>query len=118
MFQSLLGRRSASGNKIKQMNVGDLWEELQNGNAPILVDVRSAQEFDVDGHIAGARLLPLQVLMSRYQELPKDQPIVCVCRSGNRSQVACEQLAGLGYENLANLSGGMISWKSSGLPYE
>jgi rhodanese-related sulfurtransferase len=39
-----------------------------------------------------------------------------VCRSGSRSQVACEQLADAGFENLANLAGGMIDWKRHGLP--
>lgn len=118
MLQSLFGRRTATASNVKQLRANELWEQLQNGNAPLLVDVRTPQEFASDGHIAGSRLLPLQVLDQRYEELPKDQPIVCVCRSGNRSQVACEQLAALGYEDLTNLAGGMIGWKSSGLPYE
>jgi rhodanese-related sulfurtransferase len=54
--------------------------------------------------------------MQRVEELPKDQPIVFVCRSGNRSQVACEQLSRLGYENVTNFEGGMIAWKRAGLP--
>ena len=118
MLQSLFGRRTATASNVKQMRAKELWEELQNGNAPLLVDVRTPQEFEWDGHIAGARLLPLQVLAQRHHELPKDQSIVCVCRSGNRSQVACEQLSAMGFDDLTNLSGGMMGWKSSGLPTE
>ena len=36
-------------------------------------------------------------------ELPTDQPIVCICRSGNRSRFACEELAAAGFENVINL---------------
>lgn len=123
MLQSIFGhRRSMSGvqpqtrTAIKQMSVSELYNQLQAGQTPLLVDVRSPEEYEWDGHIEGSRLLPLQMLMQRIEELPKDQPIVVVCRSGNRSQVACEQLAATGFENLANLSGGMIDWKRHGFP--
>lgn len=124
MFRSLFGTRPATvttpgaTGPVKQMNARELQAQLDDGQEPLLVDVRTPQEYAHDGHIAGSRLLPLQVLMQRSDELPKDRPIVCVCRSGNRSQVACEQLATLGYTDLTNLAGGMIGWKSAGLPYE
>ena len=63
-------------------------------------------------------LLPLASLAQRLSELPKDKPIVCVCRSGARSQTACEYLAANGFDNVINLNGGMISWIRSGLPYQ
>jgi rhodanese-related sulfurtransferase len=118
MLQSLFGRRTATASNVKQVRAAELWAQMQNGDAPLLVDVRTPQEFEWDGRIAGSRLLPLQVLAQRVHELPKDQPIVCVCRSGNRSQVACEQLSAMGFEDLTNLAGGMMGWKSSGLPFE
>jgi rhodanese-related sulfurtransferase len=58
----------------------------------------------------------LQALGARVDELPKNQQIVFVCRSGNRSQVACEQLVRLGYSNVRNFNGGMIAWRMAGLP--
>ncbi len=123
MFQNIFGyRRPAVGfqpqtrSTIKQMSVTELHGQLLAGEIPLLVDVRSPEEYEWDGHIEGSRLLPLQMLMQRVDELPKDQPIVVVCRSGNRSQVACEQLAAVGFGQLANLSGGMIDWKRHGFP--
>jgi len=116
MFQSLFGVRSAI--KISQLDVHELNERLANGEDILLVDVRSPGEYEYDGHIAGSRLLPLPSLMQRMNELPKDRPVVCVCRSGARSQTACEQLTRLGYANVSNLRGGMIDWKRAGLSYQ
>lgn len=80
-----------------------------------MLDVRSPEEYAHDGHIAGSRLMPLPVVSARSHELPKDTPIVCVCRSGSRSQVACESLRRQGFE-VMNLSGGVMAWKRAGLP--
>ena len=48
------------------------------------------------------------------RSLPKDVPIVAVCRSGGRSAQACVILEGAGFARVANLSGGMIGWRSLG----
>ena len=123
MLQSIFGYRRSipAGNiqpqvKVKEIRAKELFDKIQNGNAPLLVDVRSPEEYKSDGHIENSRLLPLQMLLHRMNELPKDKPIVCVCRSGNRSQVACEQLAGQGFGVVTNLVGGMIDWHRNGLP--
>jgi rhodanese-related sulfurtransferase len=102
--------------KVKEIRVKELFHKIQTGNAPLLVDVRSPEEYKLDGHIENSRLLPLQMLFQRMNELPKDKPIVCICRSGNRSQVACEQLASQGFNDVTNLAGGMIDWHRNGLP--
>ncbi len=116
MFQSLFGFRSATN--VKQINSFDLSDMIQKDGNVLLVDVRSPHEYQIDGHIAGARLLPLQTLTQRLNELPKDKTIVCVCRSGNRSLVACEQLSHAGFENVINFRDGMIGWKQAGFPYQ
>jgi rhodanese-related sulfurtransferase len=114
MLQSLLGFRSATN--IAQVDAFQLNELLDEKDDLLLLDVRSPQEYQYDGHIEGSRLLPLQVLMQRYQELPKDRQIIVICRSGSRSQAACEQLSRLGYSNVKNFRGGMLSWKRAGFP--
>ena len=118
MWQTLFGVRTRNQSQVKNITAGDLYAQMSTGRSPLLVDVRSSQEYASDGHIEGARLLPLPVLAQRSAELPADRPIVCVCRSGNRSHVACEQLAALGFEDVTNLGGGMISWRRSGFPIE
>jgi rhodanese-related sulfurtransferase len=119
MLQSILGFGPArQTTKIQTTTPKELYQQLQKHEPVVLVDVRSPEEYRQDGHIRGSRLLPLPVLAQRSGELPKDIPIICICRSGNRSQVACEQLASRGFTNVTNLVGGMIGWGRSGLPIE
>ena len=101
---------------VQQIAPLELQHWLTKNQRLTLIDVRTPREFEAE-HIPGARLLPLSVLQQRSRELPDDRPIVCVCRSGARSQSACEQLARQGFTNLFNLSGGMIAWKRDGLPH-
>jgi rhodanese-related sulfurtransferase len=61
-------------------------------------------------------LIPLGQLESRVSELPKDQPIVVVCRSGNRSQAGRDILLNAGFENVTSMASGMLQWRSMGLP--
>lgn len=82
-----------------------------------LIDVREESEFcGILGHIDGAKLIPLGQLRERLQDISRETPVVTVCRSGARSTQAVVILEKEGFENLANLSGGMIQWRSLGLP--
>ncbi len=88
--------------------------ELRNSGAFIL-DVREPDEWNA-GHIPGATLIPLGELASRVDELPRDQQIVVVCRSGNRSQAGRDILLDAGFQEVTSMSGGMNDWTSQGLP--
>jgi len=82
-----------------------------------VVDVRDVGEFDgVLGHIATARLFPLGELQAHLGDLAADRPIVTVCRSGSRSARAAVVLEQNGFPQVANLSGGMLRWRSLRLP--
>ena len=59
-------------------------------------------------------LIPLGELEARHGELPRDHPIVCVCRSGSRSAFAAEALVAAGFDAV-NLAGGMLAWAGEGL---
>jgi sulfur dioxygenase len=78
-----------------------------------IVDVREPEEFNGPlGHVPGARLIPLGMLTARADELARSQPIVTVCRSGARSAQATILLGKAGFEQVANLSGGMLRWRT------
>lgn len=118
MLTSLFNRthENKSLPPIANMTAPELNHRLQSKAPVLMLDVRSPAEFQYDGHIAGARLLPLNVLQQRLNEIPQDRPIVVICRSGNRSLVACEVLISAGFENVTNLGRGMIGWQMAGLP--
>lgn len=104
------------------LTFGGIWEIAPEalgevGAAVQLVDVREPAEFDdALGHIAQARLVPLAELGSRHGELDPARPVVTVCRSGTRSAQACVLLARCGFQQVANLAGGMLRWRAQGLP--
>jgi len=84
----------------------------------LVLDVREPHEIDGPlGHVAGARLVPLGVLDRDAGTLPAGRVILAVCRSGRRSERACEILAAHGRRAI-NLAGGMIAWNRAGLPIE
>lgn len=116
MLQSLLGFGRRRQDSIAQLEAAELKQRLEEHQRMLLLDVRPATEFAREGHISGARLMPLTTLATRLAELPRDIVIVCVCRNGNRSQAACEILARAGFERLANLRDGIAGWRAAGLP--
>jgi glyoxylase-like metal-dependent hydrolase (beta-lactamase superfamily II)/rhodanese-related sulfurtransferase len=78
-----------------------------------IVDVREPAEFNGPlGHVPGARLIPLGKLSDHMTELNKEKPLVTVCRSGARSAQATVLLGKAGFHKVANLSGGMLRWRS------
>ena len=72
----------------------------------LLVDVRTAEEFD-SGHIEGAKHIPYEEIGVRIGELTDDKSreIVLYCRSGRRSGVAQKTLVDMGFENAINAGG-------------
>jgi sulfate permease, SulP family len=95
----------------------DVEEALRRRRTDLVVDVREPEEHR-SGHIPGARSVPLRELLARAAELPRDQPIVLVCRTGRRSQRALVILRDLGLREVRYLAGGILSWKAADLPLE
>jgi rhodanese-related sulfurtransferase len=84
--------------------------ELPAG-APLL-DVREDDEWAA-GHAPAARHLPMSEFVARIDELPDDDPLYVVCRSGNRSARVVAYLAQQGYPAV-NVDGGMLEWAAQG----
>lgn len=79
-----------------------------------LVDVREDNEVAL-GRIPGTRHIPLGQLGLRLAELDRHQPVIAICRSGNRSARATELLSAAGF-TCDNMVGGMLAWQAAGLP--
>jgi sulfur dioxygenase len=90
------------------------WLE-ENPGAVQVVDVREPAEFEGPlGRIRGAVLIPLGELAKRAAELRRDRPVVAVCRAGGRSAQATAILQQAGFDQVANLAGGMLRWRAEG----
>ncbi len=80
-----------------------------------LLDVRTQEEWD-EFHAPNTTLIPLDQLESRLGELPENEPIVVVCRSGNRSQAGRDILLANDYEPTTSMAGGLNAWRDAGFP--
>lgn len=94
----------------QEIDVDELAARLDGG--AIVIDVREADEYE-SGHVPGARFLPLSELQNRSGEVPADEPVLIICKSGGRSMRACQFLAPLGHD-VTNVAGGTMAWVDSG----
>ncbi|MDQ0158407.1 rhodanese-like domain-containing protein [Alkalibacillus salilacus] len=87
-------------------------KELVDQDADVtVIDVREADEV-AEGHIPGAKNIPLGLLEFRENELDKNEDYIMVCRSGGRSGKATQYLEERGYK-VKNMTGGMLAWDGS-----
>ncbi len=113
LFWSIFGNRIRG---IKEVNCTEAMQLINHKNALVL-DVRESKEYD-GGHVLNSKLISLGNLRDRVGELEKyrDQPIIVMCRSGNRSAMACAMLGKQGFSQVYNLAGGVIAWQKANLP--
>jgi rhodanese-related sulfurtransferase len=99
--------------------VVELSLRISAGTAPVILDVRSADEHR-SGHIPGSVNLPHDQLPERLPELGLDrsEEIIVHCQSGRRAAIAEQVLAEAGYTNVRDLDGHMAGWRQAGLPTE
>lgn len=102
---------------IATMNVEQLKEKLDAGEKLTLIDCREQDEWD-QGHIPGAKFIPLSKFDEHISQLNPSDQIVIQCRSGVRSLKACQILLENDFEHLNNLEGGILDWIDKGFAIE
>lgn len=112
-----LSEKTAEGYENAEIgHVHQHWSMGDKSPIPfVLIDVRTPEEY-AEGHIQGAKLIPVQELQTRLNEIPKDKQVYVYCRSGKRSAKAAGILAGTGFTNIENVLGGITAWQQSGYP--
>ena len=86
--------------------------ELSELDAPILIDVREADEY-LSGHVPGAINIPLSELVGRESECGLGDTVYVICQAGGRSARACEHLSqqlNLQSVSFVNVLGGTGAW--------
>ena len=76
---------------------------------PVLLDVREPWEVDTC-RIDGAISIPMRSIPARLAELDEDTPLVCICHHGARSLQVAHFLEQHGFDEVANLTGGVDAW--------
>lgn len=84
--------------------------ELLKEDSTLLVDVREEFERSIC-KIEGAEWIRLAELAKQLNRLPRDRRLVFHCKSGVRSEDALKQAQAAGFENVAHLAGGILSWR-------
>jgi sulfur-carrier protein adenylyltransferase/sulfurtransferase len=82
--------------------------ELLAANAIYLVDVREAHERQICD--IGGELIPLSIFATGFKTIPNDKPIILYCKAGGRSLQAGQFLVEQGYQDVTNLTGGILAW--------
>jgi len=97
---------------MSDITTDELKQRMDAGEKLNIIDVREVHEFEE--YNIGAKLIPLGELPSRLNELEnlKNEEIIVHCRSGARSNSAKMFLLDNGFNNVKNLLGGMLDWRS------
>jgi rhodanese-related sulfurtransferase len=90
-------------------------ELLSSSEPPLALDVRTPRERE-QKFIEGSRSIPLNHLVGRVQELPKNRPLLVHCAGGYRSSIAASLLQRCGFELVSEIAGGMSAWEAAKLP--
>jgi rhodanese-related sulfurtransferase len=97
---------------IPEIDVEEL-ARLQTDGVHV-VDVRGPDEYRA-GHVPGARLLPMDEVPERIEEIPAGETVYFVCGGGGRSHRVCEYLAAQDFD-VVNVAGGTRGWIAAGHP--
>ncbi len=107
--------------RIEQLSPEQALEEIKAGNGDlVLLDIREPHEH-AEAHLEGDVLVPPVEVAERIDELAPDtsQRVILYCRSGARSARAANLLQEqFGYDNVANVEGGILAWQEAGLPVD
>lgn len=98
-----------------EISSAQAYQKYQQGT--FFLDVRTQEEWD-QTHLANSVLIPLDQLASRLNEVPQDQDVVVICRSGRRSKEGMTLLRNAGYERVSSMSGGLLAWQTAQYPLE
>lgn len=97
----------------------DLAGRLRSGDVPIVLDVRTPEEF-AEGHVPGALNVPHAQLPARLGEVAayRDAELVVHCQSGRRAANATRVLLKAGFQRVRDLEGHWQAWQAGGHPTE
>jgi len=88
---------------------------LEQDKSVYLLDVRTPGEY-AQGHIEGSALIPIDEIVKRLREVPRDRPILVYCAVGGRSSQVANYLGRAGFDRVYNMVGGLSGWQLRAYP--
>ena len=88
---------------------------IDENQSVVILDVRTLAEYK-SGHIDGSKLIPLLELEERINAIDGNSAVIVYCRSGIKSEDACNILVNHGYEKVYKMMGGLNAWEDAGFP--
>jgi rhodanese-related sulfurtransferase len=86
-------------------------------NGGLFIDLRDSIESDYKKFdVPEVRYIPTEELEARLSDIPRDRPVIVADSVGLRSKDAVRLLMSKGWDNVANLNGGILDWEHDGLP--
>ena len=121
---------------VSEITAKDLHDRINSNAHPLIIDVRSAQEFSSGfGHIPDSKQIPIMDLVSSFYNLSdfkakvkalesqldeiqpfQDKEVITICPGGGFSLVSAEIMAEAGFKDVKSLSGGIDGWFKQGYP--
>jgi glyoxylase-like metal-dependent hydrolase (beta-lactamase superfamily II) len=102
---------------VPQLSAPELNRRIATGDGLILLDVRSAGEFDA-AHVEGALHIPAPMLRTRHTGVERNRDIALICSTGHRSSLAASLLKQQGFLRVWNVAGGMTGFTAAGFAPE
>jgi membrane protein DedA with SNARE-associated domain/rhodanese-related sulfurtransferase len=103
--------------RMARISVADLYELIQAGAAPLIIDVRSITARELEPRwIPGALHVPLEDVAHRIKELPRDRDVIlyCTCPSEASAARVAKILMNHGFKRVRPLLGGLDAWVAAG----
>ncbi len=95
----------------------ELHDQRTSGEAPVVIDVRTAAEYAA-GHVPGAINISFDQVAERISEVDAPHGVALYCMVGPRARKGETALLAAGYESVFHLEGGLAAWQQAGFPVE
>ncbi|MBT9547937.1 MAG: rhodanese-like domain-containing protein [Candidatus Sericytochromatia bacterium] len=103
---------------IQALSIEKVYQIFQdNPSETIFLDVRRPEEWQ-EGAIPGSLKIRLNNLAENFPKLDKVKQYIVICRSGFRSEIACQDMLAAGFNRVFNVPDGMLGWVEKGYPVE
>ena len=116
-FGAVVSAESEVPTEAATITPSELSARRDSGTAPVVIDVRTAEEYAI-GHVPGAVNIPFDQVAGRISEVAAPHGVALYCMVGPRARKGEAALLASGYTSVLHLEGGLAAWPAAGYPVE